>query len=237
MCTFNAPEEALITASQFHSKIKNSTAMNTHQLAMRVGINSGPVVSVSNSVYGDTVNIAARLAQQAKANQSLVASGTILSIKESLRDQLRPVGRISLQGKAGAIEVHELLEPGSEEEITEVATTNEIVSRSFLMTARYQSRQMRFDPMLVRFLFGRSVDCDQVINHPTVSREHAEFLYRNGQFIFRDFSSNGSTVVQGEKTEKLHRSSFELRGVGKIYLGRTLGFPQHCIKFTCITSR
>lgn len=237
MCTFSMPEDALITANQIHSQIQKSAVMQAHQLAMRVGINSGPVVSVSNSVYGDTVNIAARLAQQAKANQSLVTSATISSINESLRSQLRFVGAINLQGKAGTIEVHELLEPGLEEEITEVASNNEIMSRSFLMTARYLSRQMRFDPMLVRFLFGRSMDCDQVISHPTISREHAEFLYRNGQFILRDFSTNGSVIIQGNKTEKLHRSSFELRGSGKIYLGRTLGFHQFCIEFTCITTR
>jgi class 3 adenylate cyclase len=237
MCTFSSPEDALITANQIHSMIQTNASMQTHQVAMRVGINSGSVVSVSNSVYGDTVNIAARLAQQAKANQSLVSASTIASIRENLRGQLRLVGRISLQGKAGTVEVHELLEPGLEEEITEVATTNEIVTRSFLMTARYLSRQMRFDPLLVRFLFGRSMDCDQVIDHPTISREHAEFLYRNGQFILRDFSTNGSVVVQGNKVEKLHRSSFELRGSGKIYLGRTQGYPQFCIDFTCISTR
>ena len=41
---------------------------------------SGKVVSQGKSVYGDTVNIAARLSQQAKANQSLVTSATIASI-------------------------------------------------------------------------------------------------------------------------------------------------------------
>jgi adenylate cyclase len=237
MCTFDTPEDALISANQIHSQMQTNTSMQTHQLAMRVGINSGKVVSLSNSVYGDTVNIAARLAQQAKANQSLVSSSTIESIRENLRDQLRPIGKMSLQGKAGTIEVHELLEPGSDEEITEVATTNEIESRSFLMTARYLSRQMRFDPMLVRFLFGRSMDCDQVIDHPTISREHAEFLYRNGQFILRDFSTNGSVVIQGSKIEQLHRSSIELRGAGKIYFGKTTRQRQFCIDFTCITSR
>ena len=207
--------------------------MQEHRLAMRVGINSGTVVSSSNSVYGDTVNIAARLAQQAKANQSLVASATIISIRENLRDQLRLVGQMSLQGKAGTIKVFELLTPGTEEEITEVTENTKVVARSFLMTARYQTRQMRFDPMLVRFLFGRSIDCDQVIDHPTISREHAEFLYRNGQFIFRDFSSNGSVVVQNTTSKTVHRSSMELKGTGQIYLGRTLNQPSYCIKFTC----
>ena len=233
MCTFNTPEDALITASQIHSLMQKNVLMQEHQLAMRVGINSGAVVSSNRSIYGDAVNVAARLAQHAKANQSLVSSTTIASIRENLRNQLRLVGHISLQGKAGTIEVHELLEPDTEEEITEVAAASEVISRSFLMTARYRTRQMRFDPMLVRFLFGRSMDCDQVIDHITISREHAEFLYRNGQFILRDFSTNGSFVVQDDKIEQVHRSSLELRDRGKIYLGRTLHQPQFCIEFNC----
>ena len=237
MCTFNNPEDALIAANQIHTRMQNNSAMQAHQLAMRVGINSGKVVAMKSSVYGEAVNIAARLAQQAKANQRLVSSSTIEVVRENLRNQLRLIGRMNLQGKAGPLEVHELLGPGKDDEITEVATTNEIQSRSFLMTARYLTRQMRFDPMLVRFLFGRSMDCDQVIDHPTISREHAEFIYRNGQFLLRDFSTNGSVVIQGNKIEQLHRSSIELKGAGKIYLGKTARQRQFCIDYTCITSR
>lgn len=237
MCTFNTPEDALIAAQQIHSEMQKNVSMHEHQLAMRVGINSGAVVSVSNSVYGDTVNIAARLAQQAKANQSLISAATIASIRENLRDQLRRVGQLSLQGKAGMIEVYELLVPDDQEAITEVASTREVPDRSFLMTARYLTRQMRFDPMLVRFLFGRGMECDQVIDHPTISREHAEFQYRNGQFLLRDFSTNGSVIVSGNKIESIHRSSMELKGSGKIYLGKTLHQHQYCIEFTCIGGR
>ena len=237
MCTFDTPEDALICANQIHSQLAESSLLKEHHLAMRVGINSGEVLSLSNSVYGDTVNIAARLAQQAKARQSLVSSTTIGSIREDLRSQLRLVGQVSLQGKAGMIEVHELLAPDTVEEITEVGTAVENTTRSYLMTARYRTRQMRFDPMLVRFLLGRGMECDQVIDHPTISREHAEFLYRNGQFMLRDFSTNGSVLIQGNKTERLHRSSIELKGRGKIYLGRTLNQHPYCIEFTCGGSR
>ena len=237
MCTFTVPQQALIAARQIHRMIQTEPAMQSNQLAMRVGVNSGAVVSLSNSVYGDTVNIAARLAQQAKANQSLVSSGTIASIDQSLRDQIRPIGQINLRGKAGAIDVFELLVIDTKEEITEVASSKTLESRSFLMTVRYRTREMRFDPMLVRFLFGRGLDCDQTVDHPTISREHAEVLYRNGQFILRDFSTNGSYVIQGEKREQVHRSSIELKGQGQIYLGRTLGQPEFCIEFTCSDGR
>lgn len=237
MCTFVSPEDAIITASQIHYQMKNDPAMQSHQLAMRVGINSGTVVSLSNNVYGDTVNVASRLAQQAKANQSLVSSATIASIRENLRDHLRFIGRINLKGKAGTIEVHEVLESDAKDEITEVSTNAEITGRAFLMTARYRSKQMRFDPMLVRFLFGRSMDCDQVVDHPTVSREHAEFVYQNGQFLFRDFSTNGSVVVRNNRNVNVHRSSVELNSNGKIYLGKTLGQHHFCIEYSCISSQ
>lgn len=237
MCTFSKAEDALITAVQIHSEMQKNESMQLHQLAMRVGINNGAVVVTSNNVYGDTVNIAARLAQQAKANQTLISAATIASVRTNLHDQLRPVGQISLQGKAGMLEVYELLVLDDEEAITEVAKTGDIPTRSFLMTARYLTRQMRFDPMLVRFLFGRGMDCDQVIDHPTISREHAEFQYRNGQFLLRDFSTNGSMIIMGDRTERLHRSSIELKDSGKIYLGRTLHQNQYCIEFTCISGR
>jgi len=233
MCTFSVPRQALIAARQIHQMIQADTLMQSNQLAMRVGINSGAVLSLGNNVYGDTVNIAARLAQQAKANQSLVSSATIASIDQSLRDQMRPIGQVNLRGKAGAIDVFELLETDTPEEITEVASSRTLESRSFLMTMRYRTREMRFDPMLVRFLFGRGQDCDQTVDHPTVSREHAEILYHNGQFVLRDFSTNGSVVIQGDKREQVHRSGIELKGQGQIYLGRTLGQTEFCIEFTC----
>lgn len=237
MCTFTSPEDAIITASQIHFQMRNNPVMSKHNLAMRVGVNTGSVVSLSNNVYGDTVNIAARIAQQSKANQTLVSSNTIRSVHEGVRDQLRFIGRINLKGKAGTIEVFEVLESDAEEEITEVTTNQVISGRAFLMTARYLSRQMRFDPMLVRFLFGRSENCDQIVDHPTVSREHAEFLYKDGQFIFRDFSTNGSAVVRGDRTIKVHRSSIEMRGNGKIFLGKTLGQHSFGIEYSCISSQ
>lgn len=233
MCTFAVPQQALISARQIHQMIQADALMQSNQLAMRVGINSGAVVSLSNNVYGDTVNIAARLAQQAKANQSLVSSATIASIDPTLRDQIRAIGQINLRGKAGAVDVYELLETDTPEEITEVASSRTLESRSFLMTMRYRTREMRFDPMLVRFLFGRGQDCDQTVDHKTISREHAEILYRNGQFVLRDFSTNGSVVIQGGNREQVHRSSIELKGKGQIYLGRTLDQPEFCIEFTC----
>lgn len=233
LCTFSSPEDALRAANQIHSEVQNQATMRKHHLAMRIGINSGPVLVASDNVHGTTVNIAARLAQQAKANQSLVSTSTLTSTNDEFSGQLRPIGSISLKGKAGMVSVHELIFPEYKEEITQVNSIKYVKPRSFLLTVRYLTRQKRLDPMLVRYLFGRSNNCDQIINHPTISREHAEILYRNGRFLLRDFSTNGSVIVQGNKVTQLHRSSIELKSDGEIYLGRTNRIPQFRIEFNC----
>ena len=177
--------------------------------------------------------IAARLSQQAKANQSLSTTDTVASIDKKFKDRIRSLGQLSLRGKAGMIDVCEFLTYAASEEITEASSIAQAPHRSFLLTIRFHSRQMRFDPLLVRFLLGRNVNCDQVIDHPSISREHAEILYRNGRFVIRDFSTNGSYVVQNDKTEQIRRSSIELADSGKIYLGQTLNNHQFCLEFAC----
>jgi len=237
LCTFSSAEDALLAANRIQLKIQQQANMHKRQLAMRIGINSGPVLVTSSSVHGATVNIAARLAQQAKANQSLVSASTVTSASDKFSGQLRPIGRLSLQGKAGTVSVHELIIPEDGEAITEVAAIKITTAKTFLITVRYLTRQIRLDPMLVRFLLGRSSDCDLVVEHPTISREHAEILYRNGQFLLRDFSTNGSVVVQGGKVAQLNRSTIELNYNGEIYLGRTGRVPQFRIEFNCVSHR
>jgi uncharacterized membrane protein YhaH (DUF805 family) len=41
---------------------------------------------------------------------------------------------------------------------------------------------------------GRSEACDIIINEPNISRIHAEISFSEGKYIFRDVSTNGSSV-------------------------------------------
>lgn len=44
-----------------------------------------------------------------------------------------------------------------------------------------------------KLIIGRSSQCDIIIPDERVSRQHAEITIVNGQYVFRDTSSNGST--------------------------------------------
>lgn len=50
---------------------------------------------------------------------------------------------------------------------------------------------------------GRSSSCDIILSHPMISGHHATLTEMNGQYIFEDTSSNGSTingqVIRGQR--------------------------------------
>ena len=233
MCTFDSPENALLAANRIHATIQHHPKMQTHHLAMRIGIHSGPVLTTTDNVYGTTVNVAARLAQQAKANQSLLCASTVAYSRGGYAGEFRPIGWLNLPGKTGAFDVHELIAPGNKDEVTEVALVQQKPTSAFLLTLRCSNKTVQLNPMMVRYLLGRGEECNHVVDHPTVSREHAEIRYQNGKFLLRDFSTNGSVVVQDQSNTNLHRSSIVLSNKGQIHLGRTGRLPQFRIDYIC----
>ncbi|MGW2520680.1 adenylate/guanylate cyclase domain-containing protein [Streptomyces sp. NPDC001617] len=83
------------------------------RLNVRIGVNTGQVVSSSDAsarqalVSGETVNVAARLEQSARAGQILIGPGTLLSAGASVRAE--PVGPLSLKGKTDPVPAYRLL--------------------------------------------------------------------------------------------------------------------------------
>jgi serine phosphatase RsbU (regulator of sigma subunit)/pSer/pThr/pTyr-binding forkhead associated (FHA) protein len=50
----------------------------------------------------------------------------------------------------------------------------------------------------VRFVFGRSADCDLVINDPAVSRTHAQLVRLQGKLFLEDLKSRNSSFLNGQ---------------------------------------
>ncbi|MET9913372.1 adenylate/guanylate cyclase domain-containing protein [Streptomyces sp. NPDC006476] len=89
------------------------------RLNVRIGVNTGQVVSGSDSsarqalVSGETVNLAARLEQNAGAGQILIGPDTLLSAGAGVRAE--PVGPLSLKGKADPVPAYRLLGLGEDD--------------------------------------------------------------------------------------------------------------------------
>jgi len=222
LCIFSDPLKALQAATDVHKNIHQFSSGMADELFMKIGINSGSALLSQGDILGDTVNIAARLSSFAKAGQTIVSAHTTTMLDDFPAGLIRPIGEISLRGKSGPVSVFELLDASQQDEITRVGPAALHLAKSDRLTIRFQSRRDRLDYLLVRYLLGRNPECDLVLDHPLVSRHHAEIRYQNNGFVLIDFSTNGTELIIDGRARSLHHSQAALRGSGSIFLGRTI---------------
>lgn len=222
LCIFSDPLNALQTALAIHAENRKYSSGAGSELSMRIGINSGTALLEKHDIHGDTVNTAARLSSFAKAGQTIITLDTIDMLDHVPAGLIRPMGEISLKGKPGPLPVFELLDSKAQDEITQIGSAALQFPRSNQLAIRFQSRHDKLDFLLIRYQLGRSPDCDLVMDHPMVSRHHAEIRYANNEFVLIDFSTNGTELITNGQARTLHHSQAALRGIGAIYLARTV---------------
>ncbi|MFJ6615569.1 adenylate/guanylate cyclase domain-containing protein [Streptomyces sp. NPDC091289] len=89
------------------------------ELATRIGVNTGQVVAGSDAtarqalVSGETVNIAARLEQNAGRGEILIGPGTLLAAGPTVRAE--PTGPLRLKGKRDSVAAYRLLALGADD--------------------------------------------------------------------------------------------------------------------------
>jgi len=221
LCVFEQPADALRAALDIHSAPATPPQDPDLHCDMKVGIHAGALLYDDGELYGDTVNLAARFSELAKEGQT-VLSGEVRALAEGFTTGwFRPMSEVSLQGKPGPIPLFELLDPGEQDEITQVGEAGLFMPAANRLILRFQSAETTLDYLLVRYLLGRSPDCDLVLEHPLVSRQHAEIRYQNGTFSVQDFSTNGTLLISRGEPRFLHHGQAELRGKGSLFLGRT----------------
>lgn len=219
LCIFDHPRNALQAALGIHRCTFEGRGA---RVSMRIGINSGNALLADGDLLGDSVNVAARLAQCAKAGQTIVAAHTANRAGPVPSGLLRPLGEMSLKGKHEPLAIFEILDTDGNDEITQVGSLSNQFPRSTMLLIQHRSLRFRLDYRLRRFLLGRMPDCDLVVDHPLVSRHHAEIRHEGNEFVVDDFSTNGTEILVNGAPRLIHRARSALRGTGAIYLGRTM---------------
>jgi class 3 adenylate cyclase len=231
LCIFADTHDALETALAIHRSTRNQPQTPERTLEMRVGVHTGPVLLSDRDITGDTVNTAARLCNIAKGGQTIVSRRAVDGLKTESPGLFRQLGEMSLKGISGPVSPCELLDRELEDEITMVGLSPPASTTSNRLSISFQSVRHEFDFRLVRFLLGRSSDCDLEVPHPLVSRHHAEIRYLNREFVLFDFSTNGTQLLVRGQPRMLHHGQAALRGRGSIFLGRTQYSRQFEISF------
>src|SRR3954465_6391254 len=109
MALFPTSGAAAGAASQIQMNTDILPIIGGMKLGVRIGFHSGPVIQRDEDVFGDTVNLAARLVAQATKEQIIISSDTARRLGEAFKDRVRGLYAITLKGKADDIALHELI--------------------------------------------------------------------------------------------------------------------------------
>ncbi len=220
MCTFPEAVYAALAASDMHLKVRELSASSKTNMQVKVGVHYGTVLEEDNDIFGDAVNVAARLASLAKPDQSLVTDKVHGVLPAELSSAIRYYDKVALKGKSEQFEVFELIWEVSD--MTMAADTAPPVPRKEHSRLKLSTgdQMVALDSTHDSAVLGRAKDCQIQCTGALTSRKHAMIEYRRGRFVLTDQSVNGTYVKpDGELSFALKRDHYRLEGSGAIGLG------------------
>lgn len=234
LAVFESADAAARAAIGMQQRIDSLPPAGGHKIAVRVGFHEGQVVERQDDLFGDTVNLAARLVQVAHAGQIILSGDTACALSEELRVGCRSLHAVPVKGKANEVAIFELLWRADQEEATAILPTLRVRTAMAALRLRYEGVETVVDAARRTFVLGRDKTADLIIGERTASRAHARIEHRAGKFVLLDHSANGTYVsVEGEPELLLHREEFVLHGKGVIALGIPRTSASALIEFAC----
>lgn len=237
MAVFPDAVAAAQAACEMQLAVSAQPAIDNTQVAIRIGFHFGPVLESpgDGDVFGDTVNVAARMAGIAKAQQIITTDATVATLPPIMHASTRTFNSLSVKGKADDIAVREVIWQASEDMTMMVSNTFPPQGAEPTLQLIHQGDRFTVNAGHPAVTIGRDEQADIVVQDRRASRMHARIERRRDKFVFVDLSSNGSYIlVKGETEIQLRREEFVLRGSGSISLGHPYQKdPTEIIEFFC----
>ncbi len=238
LCTFKEPSGAIKAAKA----ILNKNLRNN--LSIHAGLHHGEIIKTDDDIYGDCVNVCARLASLANPGEVLLSQIFVDQLSKPERSTLRVLDDIKFKGKDEAIRVYTLLAETTSQHTGIGATT-------FVSDGLYPAAEPNVSIELIygdqkllssetsSITIGRSDENDLVVAQPWVSRQHATVSVVRNKAQLVDRSSGCTYIAMGKNPElPALRETVLLIGSGTISPTLSNGASNaEIIKFNVITTR
>jgi len=130
MATFEDPASGVKAAIEMQKALEehNKQQDQKHKrIEVRIGLNFGPAVVEENDVFGDAVNVAARVESQADAGQILLSDELYKKVKNEEEILVRFFGEVEIKGKSEPVKLYRVV--WSEEQMVAESEYKKAASR------------------------------------------------------------------------------------------------------------
>lgn len=230
MCVFPSAISAIEAAKDMHQALEDMPPVEKLGFTspnIYVGIQYGPVIIEAGDVFGDAVNVAARMVAFAKQRQIITTEETINALPKGHVLDVQCIDKTTVKGKSGEMNIYEVI--WEEQDLTVMMDdVMEPEMPKARLEIKFNEQVFEMDDSRPSVTLGRQVHNDIVVNDGRVSRSHSRIEYRRGKFFVIDQSSNGTyLMIQGKEGITIKRDEAQLFGSGIIGLGREVPEESH----------
>jgi class 3 adenylate cyclase len=223
MCRFGNASHALTAANSIQEMLQRRKADHGIKVRVRIGLHTGQaLIRDDGDVFGDAVNVAARVTAIARGGQVITTRDTVDSLNPLFQTGCREFDRISLKGRSEETTIYEVLWEKADD-VTRMSTMinfDSVRQPEKQIRLKYLDKEISLMPDSSIISLGRGAQCDLVVYGARVSRQHARIEFRRGKFVIIDQSTNGTFVKNSDGVEVyLRREELPLIGTGIISLG------------------
>jgi adenylate cyclase len=228
IATFDSTDNAIEAAKSMQTAMKDGSWKDGIAFSGRavppvhihIGIHYGPVVMDNDDIFGDAVNVTARVVDYANPQQIVTTRATIENLPEDASHFTKYITKITAKNISGELELYEI--------VYEDQNTTMVIDCRKLSSALCSSLYlMRGGQVIVVDIqkpvvsVGREEFNDVVIQYSWISRIHAYIENRNGVFMLKDKSTNGTFIYpQNADSIYVNKADQPLAGKGIIIFGR-----------------
>ena len=235
MCRFPGVDQGVMAAQRINQDLECELKTHKMKISVRIGMHFGPVVEQQDDLYGDVVNVAARMTSIARGQQIITTQAVVDRLSRQFANMVRFYDKAAVKGKKEEINMYEIL--WGQADVTGIISRAD-VSKNVAFTylrLNYKNDEIILTPNNAALLVGRGSQCNLIVHALLASRTHARLEYRRGKFVLIDQSTNG-TFVKNQDGGKVYlkREELPLSGNGVISLGEAIGEQsENLIYFDC----
>ncbi len=219
MAVFPSAKAAAEAAIAMQHGVSQMDEVAGTALGIHIGLHCGPIVERDGDVFGDTVNLAARLVGLATKGQIITSRLTADLFPPLLKAACRQLYSIKVKGKARSVEIFEVAWKGGEDS-TLIAARTLLKAIPSKLWIRYRDVEIVLSGQRHSLSLGRDASAELVVRDKMASRLHGRIERRMDKFVLLDHSANGTYVeIDGESEIRLRREEAILHGDGRIALG------------------
>ena len=234
MARFESCANAFGAATDLHECAVKFSEMRAFQIQMRIGLHYGPAIVDADRMFGDTVNIASRVASIAKAGQTITTEALVEQLTPMQRGSARHYDVTKIKGKDDLLVIYELTWQRSD--ITTIKMVRDETSNGTLALT-FGKEKVDLDLQTDSYSIGRALNNNLVVHGESVSRRHATIEVMRGRFVVSDNSTNGTHVyLSNGEVIYLRREQLPIWGEGVLSLGAPSDEGEdHVVEYSCKT--